>query len=144
MGTLLKATCDCGYSGKGNCSSSRREHGRVFHYPHLCTQCQEVVSPDLLSPSLQCPNCGNRELVMYGTVEAHQPASARRWWRRLFRFAVVGGMGGKKTPAPATQHPVNSSFCFILNKTFSISREQYKCPKCGEQRLRFQLEALYD
>jgi hypothetical protein len=81
---------------------------------------------------------------MYGTVEVHQPASTRRWWRRLIRFAVVGGMGGKKTPAPVTQHPVNSSFCFVQNKTFSISREQYKCPKCGEQKLRFQLEALYD
>lgn len=53
-------------------------------------------------------------------------------------------MGGKKTPTPATQPPVNSSFCFVLNKTFSIPRAQYKCPKCGEQKLHFQLEALYD
>lgn len=144
MGTLLRAICDCGYSGKGICSSGRRDHGHVFHYPHLCTQCREVVSPDLLSPPLQCPKCGNKDLVIYGTAETHQPGSARRWWQRLIRFTRGEGMSSRRTPLTETQPPVDSSFCFVQGRTFSISHEQYKCPKCGEQKLHFQLDAFYD
>lgn len=144
MGTLLKAICECGYSGRGNCSSGRRAHGHVFHYPHLCSQCQDVVSPDLLAPHLQCPNCANKNLVIYGTAEAHQPAPARRWWQRLIPFTPVKGTSSKKTPLTESPPPVDSSFCVVQAKTFSISREHYKCPKCGKQKLHFQLEALYD
>lgn len=144
MGAILKATCDCGYSGTGTCSSGRREHGRAFYYPHLCTQCQEVVSPDLLAALVQCPGCGNTELTPYGTVELYKPAPARTWWQRFMWWSVGLDLGSKKKSKATTQLPVDSSFCFVQKKTFSIPREQYKCPKCGDKKLHFQLEALFD
>lgn len=143
MGAILRAICDCGYSGGGTCSSGRRDHGRVFYYPHLCNQCKEVVSPDLLGPILQCPGCGNKDLTLYGTSKLHTPTPARPWWQRLMWWSH-GNPISRKRPRPTTQPPVDSSFCFVQNRTFSILREQYQCPKCGEQKLRFHLEALYD
>lgn len=144
MGSILRAICECGYSGRGRCSSGRRGHGRVFHYPHHCKRCKAVVSPDLLSHILLCPECGNKDLTLYGTVELLKAAPHRWWWQRFIWWAVGLGPSSKKKPEAAPQPPVNSSFCFVQNKTYSIPREQYKCPKCREQKLRFHLEALYD
>lgn len=71
MGTVLNAHCECGYSAKASCASSRREHGRVFNYPHQCDQSHQVVTVDLLLSPPSCPECGSQVVARYSVAIRH-------------------------------------------------------------------------
>ena len=110
MGAMLRAHCECGYTETSSTASGRRDHGKVFTYPHICHTCHSVVSADILEPQLTCPKCGSTDLNTYGVTTK---------------------------PKLKPHHIIDSTNCYVVDKTFHLTDEPYKCPKCLENKLRF-------
>lgn len=68
MGTGLKATCTCGYEDESIIGSTRAEHGKEFHFPHMCLDCKTVTRADTLADEPSCNKCGSTNITSYETT----------------------------------------------------------------------------
>lgn len=132
MGKLLKAECCCGYETSVMVGSGREGHGKVFEFPHHCTECNEAVTADLLQPQVTCPLCNGNSLKIFGTQERDN-AKKKPWFLKVFE-------GGEKEQPRI----IASAYCYNIETTFEINDRDHFCPKCKRQTLQFSLEALLD
>lgn len=118
MGMLVQVLCHCGYYdsemmlavGSGFKGTEAEQEG----LPACCEVCHEVVlAADSQSP--ECPRCGNR-VVLYSD-------SAMYSWE-----FPPGDPSGPPTVCIQLRYRGGAVY---LPGAF------YKCPKCGEHRLRF-------
>lgn len=141
MGTVLSASCICGYSATASTASSRREHGKVFMYPHLCAGCSEVVSVDLLAVQQLCPKCGSSAVTRYGVAIKEMPYG---WWPRLVARITGAQRRHDEQTKKLMSSAAENSYCYRHHTTYGISTGPSVCPKCGQQGLHFQQTALFD
>ena len=141
MGAILKATCRCGYSAEAYTASGRRDHGKVFEFPHLCADCAEVVSADLLAERVQCPKCGGSAITRYGVAIKEIPFG---WWPRLLAHITGAQRRRDLQMARLKATLVDNSYCYRHNTTYGINGDPSMCPKCGQQDLLFYLTGLFD
>jgi hypothetical protein len=116
MGAMLRANCECGYTETSSTASGRRDHGKVFTYPHICHTCHCVVSADILEPQLTCPKCGSTDLNTYGVTTK---------------------------PKLRSSFIVDATNCYVIDKTFYLTNDPYKCPKCRQYKLRFTVAGFF-
>lgn len=62
MGSILCATCSCGYVRDGILAGSGRDPNDEF-LPGHCAHCNEVVSVRTNRPRLRCSRCGRKPEV---------------------------------------------------------------------------------
>ena len=62
MGSVLCATCTCGYVRDRIFSGSGRDPG-LEYLPGRCAHCKEVVSVRTSGPRLRCSRCGRKPEV---------------------------------------------------------------------------------
>lgn len=141
MGTGLKAQCTCGYQSDTVIGSTRRDHGRIFYFPHVCRSCMEVVSVNLLAEDVQCPLCSGKDLMIYGS--SYSNAKPSRWskLKNLVRAGSISAVGPQVREGTSI---VEESFCFRLDRYFCIDNGVYMCPRCASPGLRFTLSLLFD
>jgi RNA polymerase subunit RPABC4/transcription elongation factor Spt4 len=63
MGSIIKASCKCGYTKGTSLGGSRIDMGR--NTPHYCNSCLEVVTIDINDDVHLCPNCQSTDVVSY-------------------------------------------------------------------------------
>lgn len=131
MGKLLNAECSCGYKTTVAVGSGREQYGTVFEFPHLCANCDETVTADLLQAQVTCPLCSGIDLKIYGTKE-HDGAKKKSWFQKLF--------AGSDQPVST----LVSEYCYNIETTFEIEDRGHYCPKCKKPALRFSVEAMFD
>lgn len=142
MGTTFRASCTCSAnSEKVMIGSSRREHGKVFYYPHACGGCGSVVSVDLLQESCACPNCGSHGLVRYGVSVTEAPYG--RWYQ------IIGLITGRsKRDRDAIDsfwgRSLDTTYCFNTRTTYALLNQSAACPKCKENKMKFIPSDLFD
>lgn len=141
MGTQVEAKCPCGYCSTASIGSGRRNHGKVFYYPHLCHDCHIVETVDILSGALKCSKCGGVNLSSYGQPIKELPYG--RW--NIFKAWLAGDVRRHKQEKQAVQGRIfDSSYCYRTRTTYVITTEPSVCPACQESKLVFSLTALFD
>ena len=135
MGTGLKSKCTCGYEAEASIGSSRAGHGKVFRFPHLCTDCQTVGSIDVLSECHACNNCGSINVISYETKTKRVP---NRLLERLGREFL------RKRGYHLQQEELDPSYCYVLEKMFVMLRWHNHCPKCQTNNLTFYPYIYFD
>jgi Zn finger protein HypA/HybF involved in hydrogenase expression len=128
MGTGLKATCSCNYAAEASIGSSRAEHGKVFRFPHVCNDCQTVGSVDVLSEDPACDKCGSTNVTSYETKTKLVP---NRLLEKLGKDFL------RKRGFHLQQEELDPSYCYVLEKTFTLLKWNNQCPKCKENELTF-------
>ena len=125
MGMLVQVLCHCGYYdseltlavGSGFKGIEAEQEG----IPACCEVCHEVVlAADSHSP--ECPRCGNRvalysDFTMYSSDFPH------------------GDPSGPEPVAVRLRY---------TGKVVTLPGEFYKCPRCGEYRMRFYQAGNWD
>ncbi len=113
MGSILKASCQCGYevpdiyAGVGLMSGFS-----TCNLPAFCPKCKDVVVGNYLKKSARCPEC-------YGILVYYNHPSLRK---DVTVSNIVFDWG---------RSPLGDEKDFIL---YDID---YLCPKCGKMKLRF-------
>jgi len=141
MGTTLEARCRCGYIESAMVASGRREHGKVFYYPHACEDCQSVVSVDILKSPMACPKCGGSNITSYGVEIKELPFG--RW--NLFKSWLSGDTKRHAEQKKAVYRKTSdSSYCYRTHTTYVIPTDPATCPVCREKSLVFESILLFD
>jgi len=109
MGTMLVARCECGYM-----------HGPIMQgggfasftthdmQPAYCERCREMVVLNYMAQRPRCPTCGGRS-VFYNDPSLRKVPEDGKPERSVSRWGD-----------------------FVLPDT------EYRCPQCGEMRMRFE------
>ncbi len=125
MGTLVKPLCHCGFydsefhlsTGSGRAGDESKHKG----IPACCNTCHDVVwANDLDNPV--CAKCGN-PVVLYSESNMH-----------TYSFPEGDPSGPERA-------------CVKINygrKSVVLPIAFYKCPRCGEYRMRFAEEGTWD
>jgi Zn finger protein HypA/HybF involved in hydrogenase expression len=121
MGSILRATCSCGYrSGELEAGAGKRLAGRQCMLPALCRTCRAVVTADRLAPAAACPQCG-------GPVQFYDDPSLQ---------APRQGGGGQA--AYVFRWPLGEGRFAELPAT------RYFCPKCEQLAMTFTVIGCVD
>lgn len=143
LGQELRAICDCGYSEKALCGSTRRQYGHVFNYPHRCKSCDQVVTIDVLSSSYLCPKCGSHDVVAYGKSLPCMPRGT--FFTRLIRiFNPKAARDYNEEYSALLRNIVGQGFCSATNTMYGMPDQNQLCPSCKMVTLRFGIATLYD
>jgi RNA polymerase subunit RPABC4/transcription elongation factor Spt4 len=64
MGTMIVASCDCGYTKKTSLGGSKISRGS--NMPYCCRNCNQLVTVDeSANDEPLCPDCGSSDVVSY-------------------------------------------------------------------------------
>jgi len=141
MGSVLKCFCQCGYQEEVVVASGRKDHGKIFYYPHACYGCRSVVSIDILSSLKCCPNCLSEEVSIFGSKINHVGYG-------LFERLIARLSGRLKKTEEARKIAFGSSsdmtYCYPHNATYVIPYKHLKCPNCMSNGLLFEPGLLFD
>ena len=134
MGVGLKAQCACGYQGEGSIDSTRKLNGKVFRFPHHCSQCNTVVSPDLLTENVCCPKCGGKDVVTYEATSKRCTELFGRLlgpkWRKRFGLHLVF-----EEAADYSGYP--------LRETVYVMKHGNFCPQCQQNTMQFRFDCSF-
>jgi Zn finger protein HypA/HybF involved in hydrogenase expression len=135
VGTGFKAQCACGFAGEASVGSTRAMHGKRFWYPYMCSQCHDVVSPDMMADSLACPECGSAEITSYAAKSKRCKEPLARWlppsWRKTLGMHHVDDEAG-------------DTWCYPLDKPLYLMKSGNTCPACRQNNMRFSLSVQFD
>ena len=136
MGVGLRTICCCGYEERAVIGSTRRNHGRVFMYPHRCGACRTLVNVDLLKQPVVCPVCFSDKITRYGLWQPRRSkGTGQSWLRRLFgSWAQESAPSGLSDPGRL----VSATYCYVHRTDFLLSAEGNQCPQCGRHDLHFE------
>lgn len=140
MGSTLNAQCPCGYEGSATVASGRRDHGKVFYYPHCCEDCKAVVSIDILKPEQSCPTCGGSSLTRYGVAIKELPYG--RWER--FKAWLNGDYKRHAQLTQTYKFKSDATYCYRTHTTYVLPVEPSMCPVCKKDSLSFRPGVLFD
>jgi Zn finger protein HypA/HybF involved in hydrogenase expression len=135
MGTGLKATCSCGYEDESIIGSTRAKHGKVFDFPHFCSDCNSVTRVDVLSDTPCCNKCGSSNVTSYEAKTKHVP-------NRLFEKLGIEFL--HKRGYHTRQEELDPSYCYVLEKTFVMLRWWNYCPRCKTHNMTFYPYIYFD
>lgn len=142
MGTTFRTKCACGdQSDKVMIGSSRREHGKVFHYPHACMDCRSVVSADLLSKPCACPHCGTSNIERYGASLTEAPHGR---WHNFLGLITGRSKRDQATLDSFVGRSLDITYCFNTSTTYALLNQPAACPKCKENKMKFIPGDLFD
>ena len=105
MGGEVIARCKCGLEKKILIGSGMNTIGKIYLFPCLCGECKDIVQGDL--KNLECPQCGNNELIPYDEPQVMALPKGRiimSWYDR---------------------------------EKHELTDTTYKCPKCTNMTLKF-------
>ena len=136
VGSGLQAICGCGYEARAVIGSTKRDHGRVFIFPHRCDACRSLINVDLLKQTAICPLCSSDKISRYGLCKPKRPkVKIRSWLQGLFGpKAQEAAPSGLSDPGGV----VSATYCFALRSDFLLSAEGNQCPQCGQYELSFE------
>lgn len=135
MGTTLKTYCKCGYETVTVSGSSRANHGKVFKFPHLCRNCNNAVSVDLLAQTACCPLCDSTDIESY---------AAKTVLTTNKLLCLLGHEILSKRGYHVREEEFSDDFCYVLDKHLVLLRKGNECPSCHESTLQFFTEMMFD
>lgn len=141
MGTEVKASCECGYAGSALCGSTRREHGKLFWYPHRCNHCHELVTVDLLQSPITCDKCGSQDVKRYGVVIKQIPYG---WKNKLIARFNGDLRRDREARDTLNNNRVDATWSYNLDTTFGITKDLCECPACHQTTMRFRPGAIFN
>ena len=116
MGSLLRASCPCGYTSPTiPAGGGFATFQTICAVPALCPTCKEVVGVNAMNPERACPKCGEA-VILCGGLE---PLAAKHD-RVVFNWNVA---------------PLG---------TYVLDDRAYRCPKCGEVKMTFRDDGCWD
>ena len=118
MGSILKARCPCGFDVPMMLGGGMRSHEELCAFPALCGACGGFQVVNLLSRSLRCLGCGGEKIVAYDDP------------------SLAGTPGGSDF--------FSWNLARELGRSPRLSDGTYRCPKCGQTRLRFEATGFWD
>lgn len=119
MGSILSAKCKCGFdSADVLVGAGRSTFTKRCSAPALCTSCQRFSVHNYLAKRPRCPSC-RRPVTFYNDE------------------SLRAGDGDGRTAFRWNTMKVGEG-AFVLPDT------RYKCPACGEMRLRFRQVGRFD
>ena len=121
MGTSVFATCTCGYHAEGSVGGGMSDFQDVCLFPCLCEGCHEMVDTNLFSTPLRCPTCGSDKVTAYDDARLSEPPESEG----LFPVADWDA-----TPR--------------LARELQLTNGRYRCPKCGQMSMKFEMSGLWD
>jgi rRNA maturation endonuclease Nob1 len=143
MASTLDASCSCGYSGSAMYAFGRRDQGKIFYYPHACTDCKKVVSVNILQTPNTCAECGSNNIFRYGVLLKH-PLSIGRWARIKTWLNGEAARYEKEKSELRSTRLYGEAFCEQHRATYAIKPKPAFCPSCGEETLVFDYGVLAD
>jgi len=69
MGSLHKASCDCGFETEVDVGGSRQSFATNSTFPHYCESCG-VVDVNVKLDKISCPKCHSENIHQYGSEKA--------------------------------------------------------------------------
>jgi Zn finger protein HypA/HybF involved in hydrogenase expression len=121
--------------------SSRREHGKVFYYPHVCSDCKSNISVDLLSESKICSKCSSLNIHIYGESVTEAPFDR---WHKIKGWITGRTKRDQVALDSMVGRSLDISYCYNLRTTYALLNRREICPKCKNKTLRFSLSNLFD
>jgi predicted RNA-binding Zn-ribbon protein involved in translation (DUF1610 family) len=118
MGSIVAARCPCGFDVRMPLGGGIRSHERLAAFPALCRACGGFQVVNAKQTPLACPGCGSADIAPYDDPS-------------------LAGEAGAKTVFAWTLAPE-------AGRTLALTDGAYRCPKCGEPRLRFFDEGFWD
>ena len=118
MGSLVSAKCKCGFTADTSVGGGRRNFGAVCEFPCLCTECQSLVTVNLLTGNWICPSCGSSSILAYDTPS----------------------LSDQSSDVESAAWDISDK----LGRRLILTRSQYLCPHCTKKTLRFELSGLFD
>jgi Zn finger protein HypA/HybF involved in hydrogenase expression len=149
MGVEFDAKCRCGYRGSASSGSTRAGHGKYFDFPHRCADCKEVVSVNILSGSIECPECNSKAVSIYGSQrtlaeEKRERRSPINWLYRLFGRSAVKTDDLEKASGRFKETPIHQQYCYQTATTYRLERMGHECPRCTTHSLFFVCRSYFD
>ncbi len=112
MGSSLNAKCPCGFSAEEFAVGGGMMNFQTYcGAPALCETCADMLVVNYLDDQPACPKCK-------GAITFYNAPRLRRKKRQV----------SKRTPLV---------FSWTLGRTFKLPDTEYRCPRCGEVRMRF-------
>ena len=108
MGSMLAASCPCGYESSLSAGGGMLDFHTVCLVPAICPTCKEVVVVNAMKADTACPECGGKTTMIGG----FSPPNAKPD-RVVFNWSV---------------DPLG---------TYVLEDRAYRCPKCSEMKLKF-------
>lgn len=133
MGSSLIASCQCGYEKHVFLGAGRSNFETVCHFPHYCDDCKEVVSVDIFSDEIKCPNCKSTNVHTY-------EAKSKRI-KDTFTDKMKAKLVGNKTYHSSEDEEFS---WYGRNKDHVILKGMHHCPSCEDESLEFSLFAMVD
>ena len=126
MGKIIGANCQkCGFIKENISIGCGMGNYKYFEgYPYSCNDCNDFFGGNYKDPNLCCPSCNSKNIVIYSEYkldkEVEKPIKKLSFWSKLL---------GKKE---------------IIRLPEFDMYGYYKCPKCNEFTMKFNLIALWD
>ena len=121
MGTSVVAECSCGYHAPGSVGGGMTDFEDVCWYPCLCEGCHAMVNVNLLAMPLRCPKCSSDKVTAYDDARLSLPPESQE----LYSIA-----DWDMTPR--------------IDRPLILTNGRYRCPKCDQMSLQFQMSGLWD
>ena len=117
MGTMIVATCDCGfktdtmYLGGGMCN-----HTTMSNFPNYCKNCKSLFEANMYDDTIICTNCRSANIVRYDN-----PYVVKNLDELIFDWRAPGG-----------------------KNTLKLSKKNSLCPQCNQFSLKFESVGVWD
>jgi hypothetical protein len=115
MGSLVTASCDCGYSVSLQLGGGMANFEALCLFPVYCHACHALVEANVLDSPIICPGCGGSDVVAYDAPD------------------LIGEPGKQEV---FSWH--------IRGRSLYLSSGCYLCPECQQMRLRFEDAGCWD
>ena len=149
MGQILKASCSCGYSETAAVGGIRRNYLSVCLFPFLCRDCNDIFSGDLYEYRNHCRTCKGSNVISYADVSLHELSAGVAnvaSCNVITMFALQPDYFPRKPPWLDRLRALFKPEPRVLSQSYEVNAMKVGnyCPKCRENRMCFELEAMVD
>jgi predicted Zn-ribbon and HTH transcriptional regulator len=123
MGSIIKPICSCGALFKELfLGGGKMNFMRVCNVPGVCMHCGTIIETNILDKYHRCKKCKN-EMILIGKIISFE---------YLDRYN------------PATHYVFTWGIISMLDRTYVLEDKLYTCPKCKEEKLKFEFQGCWD
>lgn len=117
MGTIIKASCECGYETNNMyLGGGMTNHTTVSMFPNYCKDCKSLFQANMFDENIVCQQCRSIDTVPYNNPSLVKDLSI-------------------------TSFDWNSG---TKNSPLKLSRENSFCPNCEKYSLKFVSTGMWD
>lgn len=116
MGSQVVAKCECGVKESIFVGGGMKSFMTTCLFPCLCESCHSIVEANLLAEERTCPKCQAPNPIPYDDPRLQETAGQRR----VVEWDIQN----------------------LLGRILVLNNGRYRCPKCGNQSLQFELGDL--